>query len=71
MDRGAWWATVPGIARSRTQLSDYTFFLSSDSSLDIVFLNMALSYIKLFLGCLSECEMVSYVEFGKLMGSTF
>ena len=22
MDRGAWWATVPGIAKSRTQLSD-------------------------------------------------
>ena len=24
MDRGAWWATVPGIAKSRTQLSDVT-----------------------------------------------
>ena len=22
MDRGAWWATAPGVARSRTQLSD-------------------------------------------------
>ena len=22
MDRGAWWATVPGLARSRTRLSD-------------------------------------------------
>ena len=25
MDRGAWWATVHGVARSRTQLSDFTF----------------------------------------------
>ena len=24
MDRGAWWATVPGVAKSRTQLSDVT-----------------------------------------------
>ena len=24
MDRGAWWATVPGIARSRTQLRTHT-----------------------------------------------
>ena len=22
MDRGAWWATVPGVAKSRTQLSN-------------------------------------------------
>ena len=25
MDRGAWWAAVRGIAKSRTQLSDFTF----------------------------------------------
>ena len=25
MDMGAWWAAVHGIARSRTQLSDFTF----------------------------------------------
>ena len=25
MDRGAWQATVPGVAKSRTQLSDLTF----------------------------------------------
>ena len=25
MDRGAWWASVHGVARSRTQLSDFTF----------------------------------------------
>ena len=25
MDRGAWWATVHGVMKSRTQLSDFTF----------------------------------------------
>ena len=28
MDGGAWWATVNGVTNSRTQLSDFTFFLS-------------------------------------------
>ena len=26
MDRGAWWATIHGVAKSQTQLSDFTFF---------------------------------------------
>ena len=26
MDQGAWWATVHGVAESRTRLSDFTFF---------------------------------------------
>ena len=25
MDRGAWWATVHGVAKSRTRLSDFIF----------------------------------------------
>ena len=25
MDRGAWWATVHGVTKSRTRLSDFTF----------------------------------------------
>ena len=25
MDKGAWWATVHGVAKSRTQLSNFTF----------------------------------------------
>ena len=25
MDRGAWWAVVHGVTKSRTQLSDFTF----------------------------------------------
>ena len=27
MDRGAWWPTVHGAAKSRTRLSDYTYLL--------------------------------------------
>ena len=26
MDEGAWWATVHGVAKSQTQLSNFTFF---------------------------------------------
>ena len=29
MDRGAWWATVHGLAKSQTQLSDQTTTISS------------------------------------------
>ena len=25
MDRGAWWATVSGVANNQTQVSDFTF----------------------------------------------
>ena len=28
VDGGAWWATVNGVGKSQTQLSDFTFFLS-------------------------------------------
>ena len=31
MDRGAWWATAHGVAKSWTRLSDFTFFLSSST----------------------------------------
>ena len=31
MDRGAWQATVHGVAKSQTQLSDFTFFESKPS----------------------------------------
>ena len=29
MDRGTWWATVHGVAKSRTRLSDFTFTVHS------------------------------------------
>ena len=41
MGRGAWWATVHGVAKSRTRLSDFTSFtfikkLFSSSSLSAI-----------------------------------
>ena len=30
MNRGAWWATVHGVAKSQARLSDFTFFLQSN-----------------------------------------
>ena len=31
MDRGAWWAAIHGVAKSRTQLSDFTYLTSLTS----------------------------------------
>ena len=28
MDKGAWWATVPGVTKRQTQLSDQHFYFS-------------------------------------------
>ena len=28
MDEGTWWATIRGVTKSQTRLSDFTFFLS-------------------------------------------
>ena len=30
-DRGAWWATVHGVTKSQTQLSDFTFIFHFDA----------------------------------------
>ena len=35
MDRGAWWATVHGVANSQTRLSDFTFFSLMPLSLSL------------------------------------
>ena len=32
MDRGAWWAAVPGVSKSQTRLSDYTTTTANYSS---------------------------------------
>ena len=36
MDRGAWWATVHGVAKSGTRLSDFHFHFTKDIKLVIV-----------------------------------
>ena len=33
MDRRAWWATVPGVAKSRTRLGDFTEVLTEGKDL--------------------------------------
>ena len=33
MDGGAWWATVHGVSKSLTRLSNFTFFLSSEEQI--------------------------------------
>ena len=37
MDRGAWWATVHGIAKSRTRLSNFTFHFHFSFHIQLVF----------------------------------
>ena len=32
MEGGAWWATVHGVAKSWTRLSNFTFFLSQETT---------------------------------------
>ena len=34
MDGGAWWATVHGVAKSQTRLSDFTFTFTWDALKD-------------------------------------
>ena len=41
MDQGAWWATVHGVAKSRTQLSNFTFtFVTRVSQVALVVKNL-------------------------------
>ena len=37
-DGGAWWATVHGVAKSQTRLSDFTFTVSYGASISVHFL---------------------------------
>ena len=38
MNRGAWWATVHGVTKSLTQLSDYTTIFGNREVMDVVLL---------------------------------
>ena len=42
MDGGAWWATVHGVAKSQTRLSDFTFTFSTCSKQALGLLLVAL-----------------------------
>ena len=55
MDRGAWWATVHGVGKSRTQLNDLTLslcILSAFHSRDSAFVNRGISRPKHSMGCI-------------------
>ena len=44
MDGGAWWATVHGVAKSRTRLSDFTFTFTMFSYSSKLSLKLKLQY---------------------------
>ena len=48
MAGGAWWATVHGVAKSQTRLSNLTFTFHSDIDLQFVFLVVSLSGFGIF-----------------------
>ena len=45
MDGGAWWATVHGVAKSWTQLSDFTFTFHFSIDLELLFNTFILNLI--------------------------
>ena len=45
MDRGAWWATVYGVAKSRTRLSDFTYVVKVLILFFIVYISPSDIYI--------------------------
>ena len=47
MDGGAWRATVPGVAKSRTRLSDFTHMLQNKKPLDIQAQSFYFSFLTL------------------------
>ena len=49
MDAGAWWATVHGVAKSQTRLSDFTFTLSLPGC-DLVVVVFFCFWLRLLLG---------------------
>ena len=53
MDRGAWQATIHGVAKSRTQLSDFTFIIFETENVHISSVCVFLSYSPLLVLCIS------------------
>ena len=64
IDRGAWWATVHGVAKSRTRLSNFTHSLRNDSSREL-FITILISLMRLWAGSVTYlCHTSSYVGLG-------
>ena len=61
MDRGAWWATVHGVTKSRTRLKQFSTWLSLTNSTisDALIQEPRLPYCLIYLQCLLHACMLS------------
>ena len=60
MDRGAWWATVHGVAKNRTRLSDFTHSLAHLTfQSTLMFLSCFFIWMYIFMEQQKEGESVS------------
>ena len=68
MDRGAWWATVPGVTKSRTQQSKHTHFTKKENIPRVAktFLNVSvkvlLEEISILIGKLNKITLTKVDE---------
>ena len=60
MDRGAWWATVHGVAKSQTQLSDKV--QHSTNLTQVRWLSVVISLVSLQILCVCVCVSCSVVS---------
>ena len=54
MDRGAWWATVHGVAKSRTRLSNFTHITHTTSPTESK--RLFYTSVSLLLSCIQGCH---------------
>ena len=61
MDRGAWWATVHGVAKSRTQLSDFSLlpYAQKVQTTNSSFFNWRINALQC---CVSLCSTTVYIS---------
>ena len=65
MDRGAWWAAVHGVTKSRTRLRDYTYLRSAETTNRLkvrVLGRMACDPTLLVFTRLRQCSLVLWLE---------
>ena len=61
MDRGAWWATVHGVTKSRTQLSDFIFTFMKAGGSFLFNNNGGISMLVQWLTLLFQCRGVGSI----------
>ena len=70
MDRGSWQATVHGVAKSRTQLSDFTFTLIGGLQIILEYGEEKVSWTYLLIPSLTFSELESTRNIVKLAEAT-